>query len=172
MEIFLTLDQQLFLLINHLPHNELFDFIALAVSGVGTAGIIWFLFGAWFFLREEKKDHWFAFKLGVLGLSVWGLVEEVIKPMVARSRPSLEMGAIVVGGGSGGFSFPSGHAAIAWAMAIFLSYKEPRLRKLFYALALAISLSRIYLGVHYPLDVVAGGILGFLMGKAILRLIQ
>jgi undecaprenyl-diphosphatase len=164
MNFSLSLDQQLFFLINHLPHNGFFDGVALFFSGVGTAGIIWLLLGVFLFFREEKKDRWFVFQLGVLGLAVWGLVEEVIKPLVGRLRPGLEAGAIIIGSQSNGFSFPSGHAAIAWAMAVLLSQKEPKWRWFFYILATAISFSRIYLGKHYPLDVLAGGLIGWILG--------
>lgn len=158
MNVFLSLDQQLFLLINHLPHNEFFDMVALFVSGVGTAGIIWLLFGAWLFFREEKRDHFFIAKLGSIGIATWVLVEKILKPLIARPRP------IPI---PGDFAFPSGHAAIAWAMAVLLSQKEPRFRWVFYLLAAAISFSRIYLGKHFPLDVVAGGVLGWGIAKGI-----
>ena len=59
MEFILSLDQQLFLLLNHLPHTSLSDVVALAISGVGTAGVIWFVLATVLFLKEEKKDHWF-----------------------------------------------------------------------------------------------------------------
>ncbi len=167
MKFFLLFDQQLFLLINHLPHNAFLNGLAMIVSGVGTAGIIWFLLGLWLFFREERKDLRFAFRLGVLALAIWGLVEELIKPMIARSRPSLWMEAIIVGGRPASFSFPSGHAAIAWAMVVPLSQKEPKLRWFFYALATLISFSRVYLGVHFPLDVIAGGFLGWALGLII-----
>ncbi|MBI3576898.1 phosphatase PAP2 family protein [Candidatus Gottesmanbacteria bacterium] len=166
------LDLKLFLFFNHLPHNALLDGLALLLSGVGTAGIIWLVLGGVLFFREEKKDHWFALQLGSAGFLAWGLVEQVIKPLISRSRPGLEAGAIIAGGGSDGFSFPSGHAAIAWAMVVLLAQKEPRWRWFFYLLAVAISFSRVYLGKHYPLDVVAGGFLGWGIGFFALRVLD
>jgi len=56
-------------------------------------------------------------------------------------------------------------------MAVVLSHKEPKWKWVFFALAILISFSRIYLGKHYPLDVIAGGVLGWIIGKVSLRLL-
>lgn len=154
MNSLLFLDQQLFLLTSHLPHNELFNTLALMFSGVGSLGAIWFFLGGLLFLREEKRDHWFFLPLFLAGSVSWLLVELFIKPLVARLRPD----------GSDGFSFPSGHATIAFACAVVLAKKEPRLRWLWFTLATLISLSRVYLGKHFPLDVLAGALIGLIIG--------
>ena len=156
------LDQQLFLFLQRLPHLPLFDFLALALSGVGTAGFIWFVIGVVIFAREEKKDHWFFLPLGVAFLVGWLAVEEVFKPFFGRMRP--------LGASLDGFSFPSGHATIAWALARILAWEEKRWRWRLYGLAILIAFSRIYLGAHYPFDVVAGAIFGLGIGSASLWL--
>lgn len=61
-------------------------------------------------------------------------------------------------------SFPSGHATVAFACATVLALAVPRLRWPLFALAAVIAFSRVYVGVHYPLDVVAGAALGVLIG--------
>jgi len=67
-------------------------------------------------------------------------------------------------------SFPSGHATIAFACATVLSYFKPRLAPAFFLLALAIGFSRVYVGVHYPLDVVGGAVLGVAVGALVIAL--
>jgi undecaprenyl-diphosphatase len=57
-------------------------------------------------------------------------------------------------------SFPSGHAATSFAAATVLSLARPRWAPAFYLVALAIGFSRIYVGVHYPLDILGGAVLG------------
>jgi undecaprenyl-diphosphatase len=57
-------------------------------------------------------------------------------------------------------SFPSGHATTSFACATTLAVLAPRLAPLFFVLAAAIAWSRVYVGVHYPLDVLAGAVLG------------
>lgn len=164
MNYFFFLDQQLFLILNHLPHNEVLNFLGLALSGVGTLGIIWFVLGIILFLREERKDHWFFAPLVLTGLGTLVFADGILKPLVARLRPTVEMGAIILGNGSTDFSFPSGHATMSFAAAVVLSREEPRWKWLFYLLAIAISFSRIYIGKHYPADVLAGAILGIIIG--------
>lgn len=165
METLLALDRQLFHIINGTSHVSVLDAIAVVLSGVGRAGIIWFCITVILFIKEEKKDRWFFAPFLAAGAMSWFLVEVLLKPIVARSRPGLELGTIIVGFQSDTFSFPSGHATIAFAMAVVLAQKEPRWKWTFYTLAVLISLSRIYLGVHYPLDVIAGSIIGLVIGR-------
>jgi undecaprenyl-diphosphatase len=64
-------------------------------------------------------------------------------------------------------SFPSGHAATSFAGATILAFAFPRVAPLFYVLASAVGFSRVYLGVHYPLDIVGGAVLGTLIALAL-----
>jgi undecaprenyl-diphosphatase len=163
MEYLTAIDQSLFLLINHLPHNVLFDAVAGGLSGIGQWGGIWFIFAAILFFREEERDHWFFLPFVISGFLGSIFSEILIKFLVARPRPALEMGAIILTN-PGNYSFPSTHTTLAFAMAYILSREEPKLRRVFYGLAILISLSRIYLGVHYPFDVLSGVILGLAIG--------
>jgi undecaprenyl-diphosphatase len=63
-------------------------------------------------------------------------------------------------------SFPAGHAATAFAGAVLLSFVAPRLAPMFLGLAALIGFSRVYVGVHYPTDVLAGAALGTAVGIA------
>jgi undecaprenyl-diphosphatase len=67
-------------------------------------------------------------------------------------------------------SFPSGHSATSFACATVLTALAPRLAPVWVALAAAVAFSRVYVGVHYPLDVIAGAGLGVLVGAAWLLL--
>jgi len=64
-------------------------------------------------------------------------------------------------------SFPSGHAATSFACATVLALRFPRAAAGFYVLAAAIAFSRVYVGVHWPTDVIAGAALGILVALAI-----
>jgi len=89
-----------------------------------------------------------------------------VKDLVNRTRPAdahAQIHPLYVVHSS---SFPAGHAATAFAGATLLSYFAPRLSPLFVVLAAAIGFSRIYVGVHYPTDVLAGAAIGVLVGAA------
>jgi undecaprenyl-diphosphatase len=69
-------------------------------------------------------------------------------------------------------SFPSGHAATSFAAATILSFAFPRLAPLLLVLAAAVGFSRVYVGVHYPLDIVGGAVLGVLIAIALRLLVR
>lgn len=94
------------------------------------------------------------------------LLAEAIKLAVPRHRPDLH-GLVAT---PHSHSFPSGHAATSFACATALAVCVPRLRVPAFLLAAAIAYSRLYVGVHYPLDVVAGAVLGVVSATALLRL--
>lgn len=171
MERLLLLDQQLFLFINHLPHTPLSDALALTISGIGKGGLLFLLLGLLLFVREERKDHSFIYSIAGTLTTSWLLVEGLLKPFIAKSRPFLfgnGESAIVVDTITTGFSFPSSHATFAWALAVVLARKEPRWRWGLYTVASLVSLSRVYLGVHFPIDAVAGAFIGWGIGRLFL----
>jgi membrane-associated phospholipid phosphatase len=91
-------------------------------------------------------------------LASW--LNALIKALVGRSRPPHEMGLHAIVGVPGSPSFPSGHAMSAFAVAAAIALLAPRLRWPVLALAALIGFSRVYLGVHFWLDVLAGAALG------------
>jgi undecaprenyl-diphosphatase len=69
-------------------------------------------------------------------------------------------------------SFPSGHAATSFAAATMLSFAAPRLAPFLFLLAAAVAFSRVYVGVHYPLDIVGGAVLGTIVALSIRYLVR
>jgi undecaprenyl-diphosphatase len=96
-----------------------------------------------------------------------GLAVSLLKDAADRPRPPLADPAIhAVGTIPDSTSFPSGHSATAFAAAVAVGLLCPRLRAPLLALALLVAVSRVYLGVHYWSDVLAGSVLGAAIGLA------
>jgi len=163
MDTIQKIDTSAFFFINHLPHVWWSDFLGECFSGFGYAWIIWFLIGGILFLRKERKDHWFWVPLGIAAVLCYTLSEVLFKNIVMRSRPDMLLSTIIVGVIPKSFSFPSTHAVVAFAFAYLFSRKEVHWFWM-YALAFLVCISRIYLGHHYPIDVIGGMLLGTVIG--------
>lgn len=132
-------------------------FIGLSV--VGYAGLAWILLALVLSFATRRNV---TFSLLVVASTVWiaDLVAVAVKTGVERPRPDTAVPQADPLLGAGGWSFPSGHATTAFAGAVALTYLWRRGAPLFFLLAVAIAFSRVYVGVHYPADVLAGAALG------------
>jgi undecaprenyl-diphosphatase len=132
---------------------------------VGYFGTIWIALAAGISLATHRS---IAFPVLLTASSVWtaDLLALAVKAAVERPRPSVTIPQTDPLIGAGGWSFPSSHAATAFAGAVSLTYLWRRAAPLFFLLAAAIAFSRVYVGVHYPGDVLAGAALGSVVGLA------
>jgi len=95
-------------------------------------------------------------------------ITALLKRAVGRDRPHAD--ALVALPHT--HAFPSGHALGSFACATVIGAAVPRARPWLFALAALVAWSRVYLGVHYPLDVVAGALLGLALGLALVRALR
>ena len=132
------------------------------LSAVGRSGLVWLAIAA--LLAAARRASWRGLVQLTLALLLTStVVDRVIKPVVGRERPYITTTAIpVIGGRPGGSSFPSGHAANAAAGAFVVSGLVPGGQLAWWTLAFAIAYSRVYVGVHYPLDVLCGALVGLM----------
>ena len=101
------------------------------------------------------------------------VVTSLLKYVVQRDRPpTVVLDPEPLVGVPSTSSFPSGHTSTSFACAYVISRLAPRLTVYVFVLAALIGFSRVYVGVHYPLDVLAGAVLGLVVAKALLMLLE
>ena len=161
-----AVDAFVFVQINQMPHTRLLDRFMTRLSWVMTGGNGWLLFLLLATLVDRQRG-WKATRAVVPAL--WlatATVEHPIKKWFRRRRPFISLiEAIIVGRKPGSYSFPSGHSAAAFAGALLLTLEYPGVARGFFGLASLVAFSRIYLGVHYPGDVLSGSLLGMVLAR-------
>jgi undecaprenyl-diphosphatase len=136
-----------------------------ALSWVGTQGLVWLAIAA--VLAVSWRRPWLFLQVALADF-VGQLISYGLKQEIDRERPSLVYPTpkpLVHTPHEG--SFPSGHATTSFACATILSLHAPRAAPAFFLLAAAVAWSRVYVGVHYPLDVLGGAVLGVLVAIAL-----
>ncbi|MFQ6605537.1 MAG: phosphatase PAP2 family protein [Fidelibacterota bacterium] len=123
-----------------------------------------------FAIRLDEKRGRIALGILILTLALTdSIAAQWIKPLVGRIRPSHALDGIRLLVGKGGrYSFVSNHAANSFALSTVLGYFYPRVRPWLYTLAGLIAFSRVYVGVHYPADIVGGALFGYGMAWLVL----
>jgi undecaprenyl-diphosphatase len=138
------------------------DDVMVGASAVGAGGFLWIVIGsiAGVFPRHTAAMWrlWLAVALAFV------IVDELVKPFAVRPRPFDVMPIQLIDARPRTPSFPSGHAAMAAAGALAATRIFPSARWILWPVAVLIGVSRIYLGVHWPTDVVAGAALGMAVG--------
>lgn len=147
-----------------------FEPLETAMRGVGAAGewaAVWAALGlAGAATDSRRRSRWLA--AAAVGPMAIG-VNYAVKVAAGRNRPLIEEHPPLARAPSK-LSFPSAHATSSVAAATALARVAPRRRVPLYFLATAICLTRPYLGMHYPSDVLAGVALGAVLGRAVPRL--
>ena len=147
------------------------DPVFITLSVIGYAGLVWIALAAVLALLAKRP---LLVTTALTAGCVWAadLLTIGLKPIIDRPRPFETLtDADPLLGGTLGSSFPSGHAATSFAGAVVLAYVFRR-GLLFVLLALAIAYSRVYLGVHYPSDVLVGAALGAAVALAAVALLR
>jgi len=162
-----SMDNYLFYLINKGCSSHFLNVIMPLLNELGSWKILLPVAAMLLFLRKKE-----ARALGVLlliGLFVSYSVVFILKIWIARPRPFFVLSDVNLLIKDRSFSFPSGHATNVFMAATLLFIYSKKLYYLYIA-AIGVAFSRIYLGVHFPSDVIAGALIGIIIGYAIIRI--
>ena len=172
MHLLVEIDKTLFLFFNRTLANPIFDKVMVFITDKENFYIPILLTAILLIVLGGKKGRITILLVVIILILSDHLTSSLIKPLVKRYRPChpdvlLEGGRFLLGHKSS-FSFPSSHAANMVSMAVLFSVKYHRWIWFYITFAVLVSYSRIYVGVHYPCDVVMGGIMGGLCSMGVL----
>lgn len=159
-----ALDARAFLLINRSLQNPLFDLLMPILSAkryfLLPAAVLTVMLLTW-----GGRRMWLVLAVGLLALAVADQGTNLIKAGIERPRPCHAIAGVhLLTGCTRSFSFPSNHASNMFAMATVAWLGFRRFRWALLLLAAGVAYSRVYLGAHYPGDVLAGALWGAAVG--------
>ncbi|RKX28322.1 MAG: phosphatase PAP2 family protein [Candidatus Zixiibacteriota bacterium] len=168
LELLNSIDTTLFLFFNVTLSNPMTDVIMPIITsdmllrilyGLAMIGLLW---------KGDARLRWLVLFSGFALLVADQTASHFLKPLIARPRPCHIMSNInlLVNCGAG-FALPSSHATNAFAQAALFSLAIKNTRWYLWAFASLIALSRVFVGVHYPFDILGGAIVGTVAGVAV-----
>ncbi|GFO96946.1 membrane-associated phospholipid phosphatase [groundwater metagenome] len=167
LEYLVSIDHAVFLGINHNLTNPLFDAVFPRLRELTY--VFWLLLIVYFWSRNEKK---LALLLTV-SIAAGALFTYPLKFLINRARPYDEIASTrLLTPAEADPSFPSAHAEMSFLAATVVSRFHPEYAKYLYAFSFIVVLSRVYVGVHFPGDAVAGAIIGIIIGRVMLMVAQ
>jgi undecaprenyl-diphosphatase len=154
-----TFDRAAFRAINRLPSLPALDWLMWSVTHLGSAWSGVAVLGFAMVVRQPRFGI-----VTALALLTVGILIGVTKALTQRARPFTQLADVrVIGLRPADLSYPSGHSTMAFSLATLLAHGLPMTwpgRILLYLLATSVGYSRLHLGVHFPLDILSGAVMG------------
>ena len=171
-EPFKTIDFKLLIILNQKISNSLFDLIMPIITNEDywSIPILCLIIYLLFFAQKKGKVVLFLLVIS-LGINDY-VCASIIKPIIARLRPSHEfleyINLLVPKGGK--WSMPSNHASNMFVLATIISTFYSKTKAGIFLIAILVSFSRVYVGVHYPMDIIVGASIGTTIAITIISL--
>ena len=165
MEVFYSIDLAIFYFFNHTISTGFLDKFFSIITNVNNWYITYLILLGILFFKGGRIG-----KIAVLGIIVLITVTDqtgykLLKEFFERARPCNSLADVLTPlGCTGSFSFPSNHALNNFAAATFFSKLFPKYKIVLFVSASLVAISRVYLGLHYPSDIIAGAALGMIFG--------
>lgn len=164
-EFLFNIDVSIFYFINHTLSNPLLDRLFPFLTDVNNWYLTYILLWLMMIFSKNRKTKFAALGLILLITVSDQFSSNFLKNTFQRIRPcnALEDVKLLVGC-SGSYSFPSSHAVNNFATAIYFGIIFPKYLRILIFVATIIAITRPYVGVHYPSDIIGGAIIGSLIG--------
>lgn len=170
MEVFYSIDLAIFYFFNHTISTGFLDKFFSIITNVNNWYIAYLILLGILFFKGGRMG-----KIAALGIIILITVTDqtgykLLKEFFARERPCNALSDVLSPlGCAGGYSFPSNHALNNFAAAAFFSMLYPNYKIVLYVTASLIAISRVYLGLHYPSDIIVGAAIGMIFGYIFAR---
>lgn len=168
-----SIDVSIFYFINGTLANPLFDKLMPFITEVKN----WYLVYVLLWLIILFKGGKYRIAMAVAMILLITITDQVssslLKNLIERVRPCNALPDVhLLAGCTGSFSFPSSHAVNNFAAAMFFGYFYKHLRWILFSVAAIVALSRIFVGVHYPSDVIGGALIGIILGYICVKICE
>ena len=163
LETLLNLDGGFLLFLQESVRNPILDNIMIFITSLGNGGMIWIAATIALLIPKKTRKAGVVSAVALLGSLI--INNNIVKNIVQRPRPFVTFADLqIIIPTPSEFSFPSGHTSSSFAAAaVFYRHLPKKLGIPSVILAGLIGFSRLYVGVHYPTDVIAGVLMGILL---------
>lgn len=164
-DFFYSLDLAVFYLFNHSLSTPFLDKLFSTITNVNNWYIAYVILLGIVFTKGGVRGKIAVVLVILLIVATDQLGHKVIKEIFQRIRPCNALTDVIAPlGCNGTYSFPSNHALNNFAAAMFFTRLFPKFKWILFITASLVALSRVYLGLHYPSDIIGGAILGAAFG--------
>jgi undecaprenyl-diphosphatase len=166
----INIDRLLFSKINQDLSNPVLDLLMPFITDLHNTIYLLALVAVMVIFSQKLKGVKIILGVGMALLLSDIFAAKIVKPIVHRSRPEMVLSHVrLIVPSQKSFGFPSNHTSNCYAAAAFLGAAVPQVRVIVWLAAFLVAYSRIYVGVHFPIDVLAGAFFGIFWGLTVFR---